>query len=75
MVAAADEVVEKMPGGTEHILLVEDDPSVRRLSKETLLRLGYSASRRLHPAAPALRSAATTRATSISRCAMSSWET
>jgi signal transduction histidine kinase/ActR/RegA family two-component response regulator len=33
---------EKMPGGTEHILLVEDDPSVRRLSKELLVRLGYS---------------------------------
>ena len=31
-----------MPEGTEHILLVEDDPSVRRLSKELLLRLGYS---------------------------------
>jgi signal transduction histidine kinase len=33
---------EKMPGGTEHILLVEDDSSVRRLSKELLVRLGYS---------------------------------
>ena len=33
---------EKMPDGTEHILLVEDDPSVRRLSKELLVRLGYS---------------------------------
>ncbi|HET9706247.1 MAG TPA: ATP-binding protein [Vicinamibacterales bacterium] len=33
---------ERMPEGTEHILLVEDDPSVRRLSKELLLRLGYS---------------------------------
>ena len=31
-----------MPDGTEHILLVEDDPSVRRLSKELLTRLGYS---------------------------------
>ena len=28
--------------GTEHILLVEDDPSVRRLSREMLVRLGYS---------------------------------
>jgi signal transduction histidine kinase/ActR/RegA family two-component response regulator len=37
-----DQTVEKMPDGTEHILLVEDDPSVRRLSKELLLRLGYS---------------------------------
>jgi signal transduction histidine kinase len=33
---------ETMPEGTEHILLVEDDPSVRRLSKELLTRLGYS---------------------------------
>jgi signal transduction histidine kinase/CheY-like chemotaxis protein len=33
---------DRMPGGTEHILLVEDDPSVRRTSRETLLRLGYS---------------------------------
>jgi len=39
---AADPGVEQMPEGTEHILLVEDDPSVRRLSKELLLRLGYS---------------------------------
>ena len=37
-----DPSVERMPQGTEHILLVEDDPSVRRLSKELLLRLGYS---------------------------------
>jgi signal transduction histidine kinase len=34
--------VETMPQGTEHILLVEDDTSVRRLSKELLTRLGYS---------------------------------
>jgi signal transduction histidine kinase/ActR/RegA family two-component response regulator len=34
--------VDRMPEGTEHILLVEDDPSVRRLSKELLTRLGYS---------------------------------
>ena len=34
--------VEKLPEGTEHILLVEDDSSVRRLSKELLIRLGYS---------------------------------
>jgi signal transduction histidine kinase/ActR/RegA family two-component response regulator len=39
---ATDQAVEQMPEGTEHILLVEDDPSVRRLSKELLLRLGYS---------------------------------
>jgi signal transduction histidine kinase/ActR/RegA family two-component response regulator len=41
-VVAGERGVEKMPDGTEHILLVEDDPSVRRLSKELLLRLGYS---------------------------------
>ena len=41
-VVAVDPAVEKIPGGTEHILLVEDDPSVRRLSKELLVRLGYS---------------------------------
>ena len=40
--AVVDPSVEKMPGGPEHILLVEDDPSVRRLSKELLVRLGYS---------------------------------
>jgi signal transduction histidine kinase/CheY-like chemotaxis protein len=40
--AAADSGIEKMPEGTEHILLVEDDASVRRLSKELLIRLGYS---------------------------------
>jgi signal transduction histidine kinase/CheY-like chemotaxis protein len=33
---------DAMPRGTEHILLVEDDPSVRRLSREILVRLGYS---------------------------------
>ena len=33
---------EKLPEGTEHVLLVEDDASVRRLSKELLTRLGYS---------------------------------
>ncbi|HUQ87839.1 MAG TPA: MASE1 domain-containing protein [Vicinamibacterales bacterium] len=40
--SAADTGGEKMPDGTEHILLVEDDSSVRRLSKELLIRLGYS---------------------------------
>ena len=39
---AAAAVVNDMPGGSEHILLVEDDPSVRRLSREILVRLGYS---------------------------------
>jgi signal transduction histidine kinase/ActR/RegA family two-component response regulator len=40
--SAIDTIGEKMPEGTEHILLVEDDTSVRRLSKELLTRLGYS---------------------------------
>ena len=40
--AASDQAGDPLPGGTEHILLVEDDPSVRRLSKELLTRLGYS---------------------------------
>ena len=40
--SAIDAGGEKMPDGTEHILLVEDDASVRRLSKELLVRLGYS---------------------------------
>jgi signal transduction histidine kinase/CheY-like chemotaxis protein len=38
----ADAAVQKLPEGAEHILLVEDDSSVRRLSKELLIRLGYS---------------------------------
>ena len=41
-VPAADAASEKMPDGAEHILLVEDDSSVRRLVKELLVRLGYS---------------------------------
>jgi signal transduction histidine kinase len=41
-VTAADTVAEKLPEGAEHILLVEDDSSVRRLVKELLVRLGYS---------------------------------
>ena len=39
---AGDSAITSMPEGTEHILLVEDDSSVRRLSKELLTRLGYS---------------------------------
>ena len=39
---AADAGAERMPEGAEYILLVEDDSSVRRLSKELLVRLGYS---------------------------------
>ena len=41
-VTAEDAGAEKMPEGAEHILLVEDDSSVRRLAKELLVRLGYS---------------------------------
>jgi two-component system cell cycle sensor histidine kinase/response regulator CckA len=37
-----DSSVQKLPGGTEHILVVEDDSSVRRLAKDLLTRLGYS---------------------------------
>ena len=37
-----DSSVQKLPGGTEHVLLVEDDASVRRLAKDLLMRLGYS---------------------------------
>jgi CheY-like chemotaxis protein len=33
---------DPLPGGTEHILLVEDDPSVRRMARDLLSRLGYS---------------------------------
>jgi signal transduction histidine kinase len=40
--SAGDSSGEQLPSGTEHILLVEDDPSVRRMSKELLTRLGYS---------------------------------
>jgi signal transduction histidine kinase/ActR/RegA family two-component response regulator len=39
---APDSSVEHMPAGTEHVLLVEDDSSVRRLAKELLIRLGYT---------------------------------
>ena len=31
-----------LPGGTEQVLLVEDDPGVRRLVKSTLQSIGYS---------------------------------
>jgi signal transduction histidine kinase/CheY-like chemotaxis protein len=42
--AAVAEVApdESMPRGSEHVLLVEDDVSVRRLSREILERLGYT---------------------------------
>ena len=61
---------EKMPEGTEHILLVEDDTSVRRLSKELLTRLGYSVTEAAS-GVPASHSAAMIRGTSIWPCAMS----
>jgi signal transduction histidine kinase/ActR/RegA family two-component response regulator len=37
-----DSSVQKLPGGAEHVLLIEDDASVRRLAKDLLVRLGYS---------------------------------
>jgi len=37
-----DSTVQKLPGGTEHVLLLEDDASVRRVAKDLLIRLGYS---------------------------------
>ena len=40
--AVAEISSDEMPRGHEHVLLVEDDPSVRRLTRETLERLGYS---------------------------------
>jgi CheY-like chemotaxis protein len=40
--AAAGPAGDPLPGGTEHILLVEDDPSVRRMARDLLSRLGYS---------------------------------
>jgi len=40
--ADPDSSVQKLPGGTEHVLVVEDDASVRRLAKDLLTRLGYS---------------------------------
>jgi CheY-like chemotaxis protein len=36
-----DTTAQKLPGGAEHILLVEDEPSVRRMARELLTRLGY----------------------------------
>ena len=39
---AADAGGERLPEGTEYLLIIEDDASVRRLSKELLVRLGYS---------------------------------
>jgi signal transduction histidine kinase/CheY-like chemotaxis protein len=37
-----DGAAPRLPAGTEHVLLVEDDPSVRRLARDLLSRLGYS---------------------------------
>lgn len=39
-VAAPDEA-DSAPGGSEHVLLVADDPQVRRLTAQVLRRLGY----------------------------------
>ncbi|MBN2799468.1 MAG: PocR ligand-binding domain-containing protein [Deltaproteobacteria bacterium] len=38
---AAPEAEARQPGGTEHLLLVEDDPQVRRLVHTLLKRQGY----------------------------------
>ncbi len=38
----AEPQVSHLARGTEHVLLLEDDASVRRLAKELLTRLGYS---------------------------------
>jgi len=40
--AERDAGPQTLPGGTESILLIENDPSVRRLGRELLARLGYS---------------------------------
>jgi signal transduction histidine kinase/CheY-like chemotaxis protein len=37
-----ESALQRLPAGTEHVLLVEDDPSVRRLAKDLLSRLGYN---------------------------------
>jgi CheY-like chemotaxis protein len=37
-----DERVDGLPGGSETILLVEDEPLVRKLAKRSLLGLGYN---------------------------------
>jgi signal transduction histidine kinase/ActR/RegA family two-component response regulator len=41
-VAETEVGAARLPGGSEHVLLLEDDPSVRRLAKDQLTRLGYS---------------------------------
>jgi CheY-like chemotaxis protein len=40
--AAAATAPEDAPRGKEHVLVIEDDPAVRRSTRETLIRLGYS---------------------------------
>jgi CheY-like chemotaxis protein len=42
VVDASAPVAENAPRGTEHVLLVEDDAAVRRSTRESLIRLGYS---------------------------------
>jgi signal transduction histidine kinase/ActR/RegA family two-component response regulator len=41
-ISEADPALQKLPGGAEHILLLEDDSIVRRVSRDLLNRLGYS---------------------------------
>jgi CheY-like chemotaxis protein len=41
-VSEGDPALQKLPGGAEHILLLEDDAAVRRVARDLLVRLGYS---------------------------------
>jgi CheY-like chemotaxis protein len=42
VIGDGDAGAQTLAGGTEHVLVVEDDPSVRRVTKALLTRLGYS---------------------------------
>ena len=41
-IADGDATVQALPAGTEYVLLVEDDGSVRHLGRDLLTRLGYT---------------------------------